>query len=348
MSRRDITIRQWGLVRELQGLRSGLRTVDLAERLGVSRATVDRDLDELRRAGFPLERNSINGEVRHRYKGEALPPLTLTHTQAVALRMARAQLAPFEGTDIVRELDGLLSKLSSDQPTDNAHTVAAHVSQAPRHAVDPRTLHAIERALLGHRQLELRYRAASRSGQEMLYTIDPLRLRWVGDHLYLCAYVPERGDARKFKVIRIVAAKVLRTPAQHHPEWTDDRLFKHAVKIWNGEPVDVSVRLSPEVAHLAAEYPLIPDQRIDSRPDGSALVHAHVAGLVEARRWVLSWGGSAEAVAPPALREAIRDDLETALQRYLRKPARRATQQVRSSKLSDDVGIDRASPRHRT
>jgi len=70
------------------------------------------------------------------------------------------------------------------------------------------------------------------------------------------------------------------------------------------------------VAWLAHEYPLIAGQTIEPAPDGSVTVAARVAGIVEAMRWVLGWGGAAEALSPPELREATRLELTQAVAKY--------------------------------
>ena len=59
-------------------------------------------------------------------------------------------------------------------------------------------------------------------------------------------------------------------------------------------------------AHLVAER----------EPDGSLVWRARVAGLQEIRSWVLGWGGECEVLEPDELRERIRGELTTALERY--------------------------------
>ena len=101
-----------------------------------------------------------------------------------------------------------------------------------------------------------------------------------------------------------------------HPAFDEAALFGRSVRVWHGDPVTVRVRLAPEVAAIAHEYPLIDDQRVTPERDGSVLVEARVAGIVEATRWVLAWGRAAEALAPPELREAVQGELEGAMARY--------------------------------
>jgi predicted DNA-binding transcriptional regulator YafY len=81
--------------------------------------------------------------------------------------------------------------------------------------------------------------------------------------------------------------------------------------------VHVTVRLSAHVARFAGEWPLAPTQTLEPQPDGAVIVHADVAGTVEAMRWVLRWGDGAEALSPPELRRAVHEQLASALDRYM-------------------------------
>jgi predicted DNA-binding transcriptional regulator YafY len=319
--RHDRIRRAYAILCELRGLRRGLRTVDLAARLEVSRATIDRDLNLLRDAGIPLAREPCNGETRHRLDWDALPPLQPTLEQAAALHLARAYLRPLEGSELVTQLDALLAGVSLPQPTDSL------VSHRAPGAASQQTVATIEAALKSRRRLELCYRAASRGGEARLYSVEPLRLRLVGGSLYLAAHVPAVSEHRTFKVVRIVTAQLLDQPARSHPELSDDVLFGRSVKVWSAQPVDVRVKLGKAVAHLAGEYPLIADQSLERTPEGDVIVAATVAGIIEAMRWVLSWGANAVVLGPESLRDAVQSELTAARRAYDRRPAKRASRE---------------------
>jgi predicted DNA-binding transcriptional regulator YafY len=97
--------RQWRLLEKLHGRRTGLTARTLLEELGTSRATFYRDLRLLQDAGFKFATEEVNGEVRYRLLGEAMPPVQPSSRQVLALRLARRMLAPLEGTRVLRELD---------------------------------------------------------------------------------------------------------------------------------------------------------------------------------------------------------------------------------------------------
>jgi predicted DNA-binding transcriptional regulator YafY len=185
-------------------------------------------------------------------------------------------------------------------------------------------------------------RVATRAGEVRRYTLDPLLLRMVDDELYLFAWSHERSDTRTFKVARIVEATMREEPAGAHPEVVLEAAFRGAVKAWSGPLSRVRVRIRPAKAWLVDEYPLVRNQETVREGDGSAVVCAEVAGLVEAVRWVLSWGRDAEALDPVELREAVADELAETLAGYrcghaARRRRARDDDQVRSSKVSDAV-----------
>jgi hypothetical protein len=72
------------------------------------------------------------------------------------------------------------------------------------------------------------------------------------------------------------------------------------------------------------------DQRLIPQADGSVIVEAIVAGIVEASRWALSWGHHAEVLEPPALRSLVETELRQSLA-YYAEPS----EQVRSPCMSE-------------
>lgn len=108
MRNREILARQWKLLRALSAHRAGLTSVRLAGLVSTSRATIDRDLDTLRRrVGIGIDRKRVSGEVWHVLSGAPLS-LVATSLEHAALRLSRAALAALAGTELVGELDALL------------------------------------------------------------------------------------------------------------------------------------------------------------------------------------------------------------------------------------------------
>jgi predicted DNA-binding transcriptional regulator YafY len=311
MSSREILARRFRLVVELYRAPRGIGAVRLAEKLGVSRPTVDRDLTFLRReVGLPVEKVRRTGEIWHQLRDLPLANVTATPLQVAALRLARRTLDALAGTALVRELDQTLELLPEEAEPTRIDLAGA---PPPSRSEVVRTLDA---AIADRRRVDLRYRVASRGGAVEQYLIDPVSMRWADGDLYLLGFALNRGAARTFKVVRIVEATVLDVAAAPHPELEGEERFRTAVKAWSGEVRRVRVRLAPRVAWLAEEYPLVSTQRLVAEADGAVVVEAEVAGLVEVSRWVLGWGACAKVLEPPDLEAMVREDLAAALAQY--------------------------------
>ncbi len=302
--------RLWQLVTVLDRSRTGLTVAQLTERLGMSRATVYRYLDDLKEAGVALDVALQTGEQRYRLRGDGAPAIIPTPRQLAALHFARAALGSWEGTDVVEQLDVLLSRWGGLTRDPAPHTRATTGSGAPA------LLRTIDQALNQGKRLAIEYRGAADEAAKRR-EIDPLSLHERDGTLYLMGYDHARRATRSFKVARIVAAQGLELPISERHGGPSERDFERSVKVWRGaEPEQVVVRLSPAVARFAKEYPLLCDQHLGPEEDGSVLVRATVSGITEAMRWVLSWGKDAEALAPQSLRDAVRTEVEGAASRY--------------------------------
>lgn len=340
-------IRQWQILQLLHGRRRGLPPKRLLEETGSSRATLYRDLDMLEQAGVPLLRETVNGEARVSLLGDKLPELTPTPLQWDALRLARSYLGPLEGTSLLAELDALLDRNRPRKPGSTAEAAGAldgsaspSDPDAPGAAPSPESRHArslkvLDAAIAQRKKVRFRYRSAGAT-EYRSRTVDPLMWRLVDEHVYLVAFEPQVGY-RTFKVARMSHTERLDDDAAVH-DVDEDELFRGAVKIWSGPPVEVEIRLSPYAARLLPEYPLSREQHVRPLSDGGAIVRAEVAGTKEALRWALHWGAHAEVVAPVELRRELREELREALAPYCDDVVDDVTEEVTEEETGDEPG----------
>ena len=82
------------------------------------------------------------------------------------------------------------------------------------------------------------------------------------------------------------------------------------------EPVDVVLRFSAAVASRVREARWHPTETVTAEPDGSLTWRATVAGPIEIRLWILSWGDDVEVLAPAALRADVAATHARAAARY--------------------------------
>src|ERR687897_396046 len=189
----------------LQGRRDWPGT-DLADRLGVSARTVRRDVERLRRLGYPVE--SLTGPAGgYRLRaGTAMPPLLLDDEEAIAIAVGLRTAARASVTGIEETSLRALVKLEQVLPAHLRRRVSALGSAtiAPAVAgptVDPQHLSLIAAACRDSECVRFAYR--SRDGSETRREVEPHSLVNLGRRWYLVAWDRGRRDWRTFRVDRL-------------------------------------------------------------------------------------------------------------------------------------------------
>ncbi|MGP3931359.1 helix-turn-helix transcriptional regulator [Nonomuraea sp. KM88] len=192
---------------------------ELAERLGVSRRTVRRDVERLRALGYPVAA-SMGADGGYRLvAGTAMPPLLLDDEEAVAITVGLSTAARHPVQGIEEASVRALAKLEQVLPARLRHRVGAlgaatvpmPVPGAPE--VDPELLAALSMAVTGKERVRFAYRTNDgRTGGRL---VDPHRLVAAGRRWYLLGHDRDRDDWRIFRIDRI--ADLLRTGARIAP-----------------------------------------------------------------------------------------------------------------------------------
>jgi predicted DNA-binding transcriptional regulator YafY len=177
-------------------------------------------------------------------------------------------------------------------------------------------LKLVEQAIQTKRRARIEYRAVSRRGNPDVVHVEPYFLRVADGETYFRGWCVERGAERTYKLARVTAIALTDDLATHTPKSPPNQAFAGAIKAWSGAPTTVRIGIDSNVAWLADEYPLVPEQRVVKHRDGGITIEAEVAGIVETAKWVLSWGGVAEALEPPQLRSMVQSELTKALEKY--------------------------------
>ncbi|MEU6143282.1 WYL domain-containing protein [Streptomyces sp. NPDC047081] len=180
---------------------------ELAERLGVSRRTIRRDIDRLRELGYPVQA-TLGAEGGYRLvAGKAMPPLVLDDEEAVAIAIGLRAGAghALEGVDeaSVRAL----AKLEQVLPSRLRHRVSTlqaattPLTSGDGASIAPETLTVMASTVAGRERLRFAYRAGD--GTESRRVTEPYRLVSTGRRWYLVAYDLDRADWRTFRVDRV-------------------------------------------------------------------------------------------------------------------------------------------------
>lgn len=306
----------------------------LAQELEVSTRTVLRDIDALSSAGVPVYAE------RGRHGGFALLPgfrteLTgLNHDESLALLTA--------GSSRGEQTFGLGSALASamrkvvDALPESHRASAAEANR--RILVDPEAdllsrrrstesipeaiMAEVRRAVLAGHRLRLRYAATDR--EPAWRTVDPIGLVTVRDKGYLLAAVD--GADRTYRLSRILAAEMLAEPAQRAEAVDLGELWQERSERFRtgGDQVLVTLRINAArrdellatALAIASQSPEPSAPAPTSPPPEWLRIEATFQDQRHALWALWQLGTDAEALAPPALRTALRDRAAAVATRY--------------------------------
>jgi len=183
---------------------------ELARRLEVTPRTVRRDIDRLRRLGYPV--NAAPGPAGG-YElgvGGVMPPLLLDDGEAVAVAVGLRAAADGSVTGLedatmsaLAKLDQVLPRRLAGQVADIAAATVQLWARDPE-GVDPSVLVTAARAC--RRAERLRFSYTTHAGHTGQRDVAPYRLVRSGPRWYLVALDAGVGDWRTFRVDRMSAA----------------------------------------------------------------------------------------------------------------------------------------------
>jgi predicted DNA-binding transcriptional regulator YafY len=140
-----------------------------------------------------------------------------------------------------------------------------------------------------------------------------------GRSVYLIGFDETIGAMRTYKVERIRSSTLTADRYEIPDDFDPDRWLAHSWGIWSSdttEVAEVQLRFDASVAHRVRESIWHRSQKLTELPDGRIEMRLSVAGIVEIRPWILSWGDAVEVLAPAELRASVRDVVRRAAARY--------------------------------
>ena len=272
---------------------------ELAQRFEVSRRTINRDIEDICRAGIPLVTTQGYGGGVSIAEGFKLDKSLLTGDELQAI------LSGVRGLDSVSaapQLPALSEKLSGQVPDDILIDLASHYQEPLTQKIA-----AIRRAIRDRRLLSFDYYYEK---GECHRTMEPYKLVFRWSAWYVWGWCLDREAFRLFKLNRLWDLELGAEPfaARELPleELDFDRHFS-----------DAAYRLKALFAE-SEKYRLIEEYGPDcyqETPNG-LLLERDFASYSNMREWVLSFGNRAEVLEPGGLRADLKRQAEAMLKKY--------------------------------
>jgi len=299
---------------------TGVPVAEIARLTGMTTRTVYRDINALdEELGVPVFQAG-----RGRYGIDRkffLPPLRLSVPEAIVLLLAARLIARWSDQYDAAVVSAF-TKLADSLPQPIARHVAATMLAIGEHdANEPftRSFATVARGWAEGRVVEIVYDPGN--GQEKqtrvhTFFLEPdAALRSV----YLIGFDEPADAMRTYKVERIRSATLTQDRYEIPEDFDPDRWLANSWGIWSSDTTptaQVRLRFAPSVAHRVKEAVWHRSQELTELPDGGLEMAVTVAGTVEIRPWILSWGEGVEVLEPPELREAVATAVREAAARY--------------------------------
>ena len=300
----------------------------LRGRLGVSRATLHRDLGFLRdrmhapivfdrvSAAYRLERATVASGGQYE-----LPGLWFNADEIHALLTMQHLLAHIDPVGLlgphVKPLEQRLQLLltSAERPNEEIRKRVRIIGLAARRMILDHFA-TVGSALLRRKRLAIVYYARPKD-EETRREVSPQRLVHYRDNWYLDAWCHWRKALRSFAVDSIRAAEILDAKARDVAERTLDEVLGAGYGIFTGRrTIRARLRFAPERARWVATERWHPRQKGRFAKDGSWLLEVPYSDHRELLMDILRHGAEVEVLAPPALRAAVAAEAGRIVARY--------------------------------
>jgi predicted DNA-binding transcriptional regulator YafY len=295
------------------------------EKLGMSRASVKRDLEYMRtRFHAPIEYDRELNGYRFGRPGSGpryeLPGLWFSASEILALMTTLQLLANLQPRLLDRQLapvvERLRSILGSGDHSWEEVVKRIRIFQPERREGRAEHFSVVAAALLKRMRLWIKH-YNRKDDRETVREISPQRLVHYRDNWYLDAWCHLRNDLRSFAVDAIREAVIKEAPAKEVRDADLDEYLGSGYGIFAGRDVEwAKLRFTPEAARWVSAQNWHPKQRSRVEKDGSYVLELPYAEDRELVMEILKYGADVEVLEPAALRERVGNALEAAGAHY--------------------------------
>jgi predicted DNA-binding transcriptional regulator YafY len=317
-------VRQWTILRLLADSGRAFSVKDLADQLGASKATIQRDLATLEKDFALVEEAAGKHKLLYRIdqKIRALESIQFGTLELLAIHAAISGLPALAATPLGDDLASVASKLRGFlSPRHNggldalARVFLPHARGHIDYSAQSDIIDTLTDAVARRRVCRIVYFAAWKKTTRE-HTLRPYRLVFHRSSLYVLGCLGDRSDITTLAVHRIRSIDPT-TDTFPAPRADLDAHARKAFGIFvSTAEEEVEIRFAPDIAWRIEERTYHPDEEKVREPDGSLLYRLRSSAQWEIIPWVLSFGSLATLLRPEPWRAAIAELLVHMTPRY--------------------------------
>ena len=268
---------------------------ELAEKFEVSRRTINRDIEDLCKAGIPIRTVQGTGGGIRIMDGYRMDRRLLTSKD---MQMILAGLRSLDSVSGSRYYSQLMEKLQagSSKFVSGRDFMLIDLSSWYKGALAPK-IEMIQDAIENRRLLGFKYYAPS---GESIRTIEPYYLVYKWTSWYVWGWCGKRKDFRLFKLNRMeqlaVSDNTFVCREVPMPDLSNEKIFPGGIRVKALFDPDVKWRLVEEFGPSC----------FTETDDGRLLFQADYTDRENLITWILTFGEKAEVLEPAEVRERIR------------------------------------------
>jgi predicted DNA-binding transcriptional regulator YafY len=258
-----------------------------------------------------------------------LPWLDVTGRDLFAIGVASKVFQIYEGTPVVKDLKSVFDRIARILPESVRIAPSSLVERMwvhpePARTVAPGVWEAVAAALREKTQLQIGYRKPT--GVAGWRTVDPYVLVHMHRDWFLVAKDPDDDVVKTFYLARIREAKNTIFRFTRPKDFDPAKHFGDSIGLYvSGKPFRFRVRIAREIAPWVEEVRWHPAQKLEKKKNGDLILDLPAGSLLEARRFVLTFGRHAKALEPKELVGEMREEAGE-LRRIYRRQAKKAPQ----------------------
>ena len=313
-------------LRKLHRLISILRMLDnrkqctpnkLARDFGTTPRNIYRDMNDLYSAGFAIYFDKGTKTYSFADPDFTLRDLDLNNNELIALLLGK-KLGHTLGKPIENAFNSLLKKAHKDTGEKTKNKIKRledrqwfWVDLDPMDDFEKieKQYNAIVEAMDRKREIEMVYKGMHEQ-KETRRQIKPYGLFFSNGMWYVLAYCNLRKEIRSFALDCIKEFQITNMLYVIPKDFNMDDYFKSSWHIIQyGEPVEVVLKFSKDVARWIKRRKWHPTQTIEEQKDGSIIFKAKLKGTKEIKWWAYHWAPNCEIISPPELRKEAREEI---------------------------------------
>lgn len=267
---------------------------ELAERFEVSKRTINRDIEDLCRAGIPIRTTQGSGGGISIMDGYRMDRTILTSKDMQMILVGLRSLDSVSGSSYYGQLMEKI-QAGSSAFVSGRDSILIDLSSWYRESLAPK-IEIIQDAIGDRHLLKFRYYAPTGESERM---VEPYYLVFRWSSWYLWGWCRDRRDLRLFKLNRM--DKVRKTEKSFEcrevvmPDLSNEKIFPGGVKVKALFSPDVKWRLVEEFGPKC----------FAENDDGRLLFTAYYTDVENLVTWIMTFGDKAEVLEPKEAREKI-------------------------------------------